>query len=147
MKTSEVLDLIDGSYKLCPGLPTGWYEEKLEVTRVNRKSIRVFDLPVQRYESMNCLLWHKPNNRYTQMGDPLYDVCQECKGEAKRTTQVFEYAVQVDPQVRDARRDPSSNYPVSNLSPENREVRRKRLKKDRDTNCEKVLKYIQQSRK
>ena len=148
-KVSEVLNLIDSrsGYRLCPGLLPKWYEDKVETTRVHRKNIRVFEVPFKRYESVHCLLWHEPNNRYHQLGDPLYDVCLECKKEAKRLLQNCEYAVRIDQEVKDSRRDPSSNYPVSGLSPASQAVRMKRLKRDRDINREKVSNFVEQSSK
>lgn len=103
-KVSEALSLIDSrsGYRLCPGLVSKWYEDKVEATCVHRKNTRVFDVPFKRYESVHCFLWHVANNRYYRLGDPLY-VCLECKKEVKRLLQTCEYAVQIDPEVKDAR--------------------------------------------
>ncbi len=136
--------MIDGTlcYTLCPGLQPKWYEEKKEIRYNN---IRMFDVPSKRFESKDCLLWHQPNNVFDRVGDPLYNVCSECKTEARRIVKHAERADQVDPQVKDARRNPSSNYPISSLSPSSKAIRMKRTKKELDVNKHKVSKYVQQS--
>lgn len=94
---------------------------------------------------MSCLLWHQPNNRYSQVGDPLYNVCSECKAEATRLVENTENAVRVDKDTKDARQNPSSNYAVSKLSPASRSVRVKRLKKERNTFREKMNKFLEKT--
>ena len=83
------------------------------MTGYDRNGFRVFQVPCLRYESINCLLWHRANNQFSPMGDPLHNVCSECKKEAKRLVQNFGYVAKVSPEQKDSRCASSSNYPVS----------------------------------
>ena len=64
---------------------------------------------------------------FTPFGNHLHNVCSECKYEAKRLIQNYDYANKVSPEQKDSRRNSSSNYPISHLSPGSKV---ERLKKD-----------------
>ena len=130
-----------------PGLQRQWYEDKIAVVRFHRKDVRVFDYPVKRYESLKCLLWHQPNNRYTRVGKPLHDVCSECKAASSRLIQTAEYAVLIDKDTKEARCAPSSNYSMSKMSPASHTARVKRLKKEHSVLQAKVNKFLQETSK
>ena len=66
---------------------------------------------------MTCLLWHQPCNTYSRYGHDLHNVCQECKKEAQRVLANAERCVLLSSEEKDARRDSTSKYPVSKLSP------------------------------
>ena len=85
----SILNLIEDSngYVLCPGMDPEWYEERVKTAGYQHEKVRKFHLPVKRYESIECLLWHKPCNTYTQLGDHLFNVCPNCKEECRRVVQ------------------------------------------------------------
>ena len=115
----DVLELVrkDGGFVLCPGLQPAWYEDKVGTVGFHRDGVTSFDVPIKRYESVKCLLWHKACNRFTTVYDHLYNVCVECKHKAWYTLQNANRSLQVEETLKDARRNPSSNYPVAKLSP------------------------------
>lgn len=143
----EILDLIGEKYVLCPGLKRSFYEDKVGVTGYHRENVRVLSFPFLRYESTKCLLWHQPCNKYTRYGHDLHNVCQECKKEAQRALANAERCVLVSPEEKDARRDPTSKYPVSKLSPASASEKVKRLKKDRKNFREKIQRLTEVSSK
>ena len=143
----SIIDLIDesGGYVLCPGMQPDWYEETYKTAGYQRDKVREFQLPTKRYESIDCLLWHKPCNRYAKLGDNLYNVCSNCKQEGSRALQNAERSLNVDETVKDARRSPSSNYPMAKLSPSSQSEKVKRLKKENKINHDKLQKLLEKS--
>ena len=129
----EILSVVRDSseYVLCPGLKPATYEDMVKTVGFHRQAIRIFDYPTKRYESIACLLWHKPTNARTPVGHDLNNVCISCKQEAHRTTLNAERAILITAEEKDARRDPTSKYPLSKLSPCSQNVKIERIKKDR----------------
>ena len=109
----EVLNVVRDSseYVLCPGLKPATYEDMVKTTGFHRQGIRIFYCPTKRYESTACHLWHTPTNARTPI------VCLACKQEARRTTVNAERAILISDEEKDARRNPTSKYPLSKLSP------------------------------
>ena len=145
----RVLGLIqeEGGYVLCPGIQPAWYEDKHKAVGFQRENIRAFKFPRKRYESVNCLLWHKPCNRYTTVGDHVYNVCSQCKQEAWSTLQNANRNAKLDQSTKDARRNPSSKYPIANLPPSSRSRKVDRLKKENKANRDKLNKLLEKTSK
>ena len=59
------------------------------------------------------------------------NVCVSCKQEAHRATLNAERAILVTAEEKDARRDPTSKFPLSKLSPSSQSIKIERIKKDR----------------
>ena len=56
-------------YQLCPGINKYPSTE----VRFKTKRLREWGLPFNRVDSIDCLLWHFPNNGKYPHGDPLRD--------------------------------------------------------------------------
>ena len=50
---------IPTSYKFCPGVDEMAYQQHKEVIRYDIKSLRKFNEPLFRVDSVNCRLWYK----------------------------------------------------------------------------------------
>ena len=81
-----------------------------------------------------CLLWHVPNNVSHPHGDPLRDVCPECKRLASDIQQLVKNALNVSDGKKLQRLTPSSNYPISYLSPKSKAIRFERVTKSANVN-------------
>ena len=112
-----------------------------------RENVRTLQLPIKRYEAANCFLWHKPCNRYTNVGDDLFNVCTNCKREARCSLQNATRNVNVDKDVKDARMSTSSKYPVAKLSPNGQLEKLKRLKAENKSNRERLQQLRSKSSK
>ena len=84
-----IINLIEESsgYVLCLGMQPEWYKEKFKTAGYKREKVHEFQLPLKRCESVDCLLWHQPWNRYSKLGDHLFNVCSNCKEEGRRALQ------------------------------------------------------------
>ncbi len=133
-----------GGYVLCPGLQPEFYEEQFKTAGYKRERIVDFQLPVKRYEAANCLLWHKPSNRFAKLRH-LFNVCSKCKDEGHRAVQNAKRNLSASEEVKDIRLNPASNYPISKLSPNNQSIKVKRLKNELRLNKEKLEKLLQES--
>lgn len=144
-----VIDLIQesGGYVMCPGIEPTWYEEKYKIVGYKRKSVREFNFPLKRYESVDCFLWHKPCNRFAVMGDRVFNVCSKCKHESRYLAENAERISKVDRVSREARTHPSSKYPIAKLSPNDQSIKVERLKKELKLNRDKVEKLLKQTSK
>lgn len=127
----EILDLISEKYVLCPGIKPSFYEDKIGVTRYHRENVCVLTYPLLRYESVSCLLWYQPCNKYTRYEHDLHNVCRECKVEVHRVIESAEQRVLLSPKERDPRLYASSKYLVSKLSLASTNEKVKCLKHDR----------------
>ena len=143
----EIFDLISGKYALCPGIDSSFYEDKVKVTGYHRDNVRILSQPVVRFESASCLLWHQPCNVFARVGHEMHNVCHECKVEAQRTVQNASRHVLLSPEEKEARMNPSSNFPVCKLSPVSLTEKIRRLKKERRALSEKVKHFTQTSSK
>ena len=86
---------------------------------------------VYKYFIKICVYWHTPTNARTPVGHDLNNVCVSCKQEARRTMTNAERAILVSDEEKDARRNPTSKYPMSKLSPCSQNIKIERLKKER----------------
>ena len=63
LRTCQIISM-EGGYKFCPGLDeTQYFERYYSVIRYHLKSVRLWDKPFKRIDSVNCLLWHKLNSQ------------------------------------------------------------------------------------
>ena len=143
----SLLNLIEDSsgYVLCPGIEPEWYEQRVKTAGYQREEVREFHLPVKRYESVECLLWHKPCNTYTQLEDHLFNVFSSCNEECRRVVQNAERSLCTDETIKDARRSVLSKYPMSKLSPNSQTVKIKRIKKENQAYKQKVQKLLEKT--
>ncbi len=119
-----MLDILEDV--LCPGLRYEWYEDMVASVGFHRHNVRIFEIPTKRYESVNCVRQLLVvAHTLPSLCDNLYNVCKECKHEARCTIQNAKRTVLLEEAEKDARRNPSSNYPVS---PNSRSVKILRLK-------------------
>ncbi len=115
------------------------------MTGYHRDNVRILSQPVKRYESTSCLLWHQPCNVFTRVGHELHDICHKCKVEAQRAVQNAARNVLLLPEERDARKNPTSKFPVCRLSPASLNEKIKHLKKECKILTEKVQRLTQAS--
>ncbi|XP_064405784.1 uncharacterized protein LOC135350866 isoform X2 [Halichondria panicea] len=127
-----------GGHVLCPGIQPEWYEEMYKANGYHRENVRTLQLPIKRYEATDCFLWHKPSNRYTKVGNKLFNVCNNCKREARCSQQNATRNINIDQDIKDARMSASSNYPISRLTPKAQSERLKRLKSENKSNRERL---------
>lgn len=146
--------LPESGYVLCPGIPMELYSDCVEVVRFHSKEVRCFLEPTcERYEATGCLLWHKPPYKKMLQCHPMHDSCTSCKKVKQHDEssclwvisysifsllQVFSHlrqlaveAIKCEPEVRASRREPSSNYSWSKLSPASQQTRRFNVVKER----------------
>lgn len=93
----------------------------------------------------SCLLWHQPCNTFARVGHELHNVCHECKVEAQRAGQNASRNILLSSEEKDARRNPSSNFPVCKLSPASLTEKIKRLKRQCKILTDKVERLTQAS--
>ena len=68
----------DSGHVLCPGIVD--YEDKFkDLLKNENKKLRSWTLPIQRYDSVSCQMWHKPSNSRLPSDSPLIDLCKECR--------------------------------------------------------------------
>ncbi len=136
-----------GGYVLCPGIQPEWYEETYKTAGYQRETVRTFQLPIKRYEAADCFLWHKPCNRYTKVGDKLYNVCANCKLEARNSQTNATRTANVNKEVKDARKSTTSKYPMAKLSPNGQSEKLKRLKAENKSNRDRLQQLLSTSSK
>ena len=73
------LILPSSGFVLCRGFPLEGYIDRHHVIRFHMKGVHIITEPIQRYEAVGCLMWHKASNRELKVGDALRDVCSNCK--------------------------------------------------------------------
>lgn len=76
--TNIIDTLIDSGHVLCPGIVD--YEDKFkDFLKTDNKDLRSWTLPIRRYDSVTCQMWHKPSNSRLPSDSPLIDLCKECR--------------------------------------------------------------------
>ena len=139
---SGILDtlLASSGYVLCPGIRD--YDSQYgESIRFKSKNLRIWTESIERHDSAECLLWHRPSNARTASDSLLYDVCASCKLLVQHLNIIKNRAVASSPGHKEKWTEPSSNRPLKYLSPASQTERLLKSSKDRKKLRKTVLKY------
>ena len=107
----------EGAYKFCPGLNvTEYYEQYHSAIGYHLQSVRLWDKPFKRVDSVNCLLWHKLNSN-ARMRRLAQKCCVEhVRGYVLTLITNVRRSV-VSPAIRLKRQQPSPQFKLKYLSP------------------------------
>ena len=139
---SGILDMLlaNSGYVLCPGIRE--YDSQYgEYIRFKSKNLRIWGESLERHDSMECLLWHKPINTKTASSKLQYNVCVSCKRLINHLNIIKNRAVAASPGHKEKWTEPSSNRPLKYLSPASQTERLLKSSKDRKKLRKTVLKY------
>ena len=131
-EVSGILDtlLASSGYVLCPGIRD--YDSQYgESIQFKSKNLRIWKESIERHDSTECLLWHKPSNTRIASNSLLYNVCTSCKRLVQRLNTIKTRAEASSPGHREKWTEPSSNRPLKYLSPASRSKRLLKSSKDR----------------
>ena len=124
--------LPDSEFAVCPGIAD--FEERYSAD-VHRapQSLRKLTVGEQvlRYESSKCQLWHKTTDQKFTALDRHSKMCSACKALDRTLGREATVSAAVSLEQKIARTHPSSNYPLSQLSPASQKVRVRRLMDER----------------
>jgi len=134
----------EGDYKFCPGLDqTEYYEYYHSVIRFHLKSVRLWERPFQRIDSVNCTLWHQLKSNATEIEKSSVEVlCRPCK-RLKSDLDHQRRRSDVSPARRLKRQLPSSRYKEKYLSPLSRTKRKAAAQKERSNDKAKLARLIE----
>ena len=141
-RPTELMGILDSmlansGYVLCPGVRD--YQAQFgEHVRFRTKSLREWNVPLARYDSSNCLLWHKPSNIKQPTSSAVFDCCLNCKTLLHDLTILKKRADSTSPGHKEKWLDTSSNRPFKYLSPASQKERLTRLSQEK-RNLRKVL--------
>lgn len=134
--------LLPGSdMAVCPGIAD--YTTRYSSIRHRPKGLRSVSVgdKVMRYESVNCQLWYKRTDTRTTLLDRLSGVCAECKDLNRLLRKEERSSTALSLQMSAMRTYPSSNHPLSYLSPASQKVRIRCLMNERKALNIKLRKY------
>ena len=132
---SGILDTLlpSSGYVLCPGIRD--YDSQYgEFIRFKSKNMKIWMEPIQRHDSTEYLLWHKPSNTRIASNSLLSNVCANCKALVHDLNTIKTRVLAALPGHKEKWVEPSSNRPLKYLSPASQTERLAKLRKA-------VLKY------
>ena len=131
-----------GSHKFCPGLDyQQYFDHYLSVIRYNIKSVRLWERPFHRVDSINCELLHQlPRNATAEEKDSYSVLCKQCKRMQHLLNHQRRRSV-VSPSKKLQRQQPSSHFKVKYLSPASALKRRQAAQQERSADKAKITKY------
>ncbi len=88
-------------------------------------------IPLKRYDSQSCVMWHKPNNTRISSDSPMYNTCSMCKGLTNELKAIKHRAEATSPSVKEMWKESSSNRPIKFLSPSSQATRHTNNVKER----------------
>ena len=130
--------LPSSGYVVCPGIRS--YPDQIRFTT---KNLRQWGPPFNRMFSATCAQWHIPNNVQQSPESLGFDCCKSCKQLLHDINQLAQRAVATTDTQRVIRTLPSSNYPLSKLSPSSQKTRIGNIMIDRK-NLTRKLNRLQQ---
>ena len=126
----KILDqlLPESNFAVCPGISDyqSRYSALIRHATKNVKTISVGE-EVVRYEALNCLLWHQKTDSRVTVLDRSSGMCTECKKVDRALEREARYSDALTSEEKIMRTFPTSNYPLSLLSPASQKVRIRRL--------------------
>ena len=110
-------------YVICPGLAN--YPDNLHI---DIKGVKKWAYPFQkRIDSISCHLFHLPNNSKVHPLHTLYNMCEPCK---KLQNCIFKWEQHAQDHVL-KNLMPSSNFPITKLSPVSQKIRVQNIMKEK----------------
>ena len=113
-----VCDIIskEGGYKYCPGIDVKhYYDHYHSIIRYHIKSVRSWDLPFKRIDSINCSIWHQlARNATAVVKSSDMVLCKPCK-RLQSDLDHQRRRSQVSPLRRASRQLPSSSFKLKYL--------------------------------
>ena len=103
--------------------------------------MRIWGEPVERHDSTECFLWHKPINTKTASSRLQYNVCVSCKRLINHFNIIKNRAVAASPGHKEKWTELSSNRPLKYPSPASQTERLLKSRNDRQKLHKTVLKY------
>ena len=133
-----------GDYKFCPGLDQKeYYDRYFAMIRYYLKSVRLWDRPFKRIDSVKCFLWFQlKQNAPTAEKSNQAVLCRSCK----RLHSDLDYQYKrsdVSPARRLKRQHPSSTFKLKYLSPASVLKRKVSTQKQRSTDKVKLSKLAE----
>ena len=127
--------LPSSGYVVCPGI-----KEYPSEIRFKTKNLVEWGAPFNQKFSSTCSRWHIPNNSRQAVGSSGYNCCKQCKKLLHDIQQLVHRSEQTTEVQRIARTLPSSNYPLSKLSPASQKKRVTKVIEERKNLVQKLNK-------
>ena len=133
----------NASYKFCPGLEyQHYFDFYVKVIRFHISTVRLWQRPFQRVDSIHCILLHQLAHNATMEEKSQYVVlCKQCKRLRALLNHQQNRSSKVDPSTKLQRQQPSSNYKLKHLSPASAQKRKKATQRERSADKAKLAKY------
>ena len=120
---------------MCPGI-----KEYPSEIRFKTKNLVEWGAPFNQKFSSSCSRWHIPNNSRQAVDSCSYNCCKQCKKLLHDIQQLVRRSEQTSEVQRIARTLPSSNYPLSKLSPASQKKRVTKVIEERKNLVQKLNK-------
>ena len=136
--TKEMKALLDSllpssGYTLCPGI-RDYQSQYGTIIRFQSKNLREWSLPFRRFDSVNCIMWHRPvNQQLCHDQSPRLDCCSNCKTLIRHLTALKKKAESTPLAQKQEWLKPSSNRQLKFLSPTSQKERQHRSSLQRRT--------------
>jgi len=132
----------NSNYKFCPGLEyQHYFDFYFSVIGYHIKTVRLWERPFQRVDSINCVLLHQLSHNATREEKSLYVVlCKQCK----RLRNLLDHQRRrsdVSPTRKLQRQQPSSRFKLKYLSPASTDKRKRATQRERSADKSKLAKY------
>ena len=149
LKTSEDLRALcdsfsnNSQYKFCPGIDSNYYEtEYYAVIRFHIKSIRRWEFPFIRTDSINCSLWFLlAANASKEEKDAKEVMCGGCKRLLTDLNYQKKRTSAESPARKIKRQSASSRAKLVNMSPYSQQKRKQNVQNARTNSFKKLTKY------
>ena len=122
-------------YVVCPGV-----KEYPPEIRFRTKNLVEWGAPFNQKFSSSCSRWHIPNNSRQAVDSCSYNCCKHCKKLLHDIQQLVHRSEQTTEVQKLARTLPSSNYPLSKLSPASQKKRVTKVIEERKNLVQKLNK-------
>ena len=133
----------NASYKFCPGLEyQHYFDFYVKVIRFHISTVRLWQRPFQRVDSIHCILLHQLAHNATMEEKSQYVVlCKQCKRLRALLNHQQNRSSKVDPSTKLQMQQQSSNYKLKHLSPASAQKRKKATQRERSADKAKLDKY------
>lgn len=120
-------------YKFCPGINPNEYDTRyFSIIRYDLKSVRRRTHPINRIDSVKCLLWHKLAKNASIFEKGMSDVlCSSCKRLRSDLEYACKKAATVTQSEKENRLKPSSHFPEKYLSPQSLKKKKQNTSQER----------------
>ena len=142
IKLCEKYSPYSATHKFCPGLGVDQYEKYKETIRFDVKSLRQTTEPFHRIESASCSLWFDIGKRPSAMRRESESLlCHSCIRLKCNLDRQVTRTEGESPSKKLKRQNPSSNAPLTYMSPKSQQRRKQRQKLRHDDNQRRLRRY------